>query len=162
MATVVQMISDDPETLARRYLQTAPAKILGCRGFGHAFPKPGDKRYRKLFFLEADPERGQRLNMICRDCGTTRFAVADPGVVISLPAERYHYDRPLGYSVPKGTGRIVTRRACANEAMRRFREELEHPTGGEEMPRFIPEDREAAGGTVPFRAAKSPRGRSAK
>jgi hypothetical protein len=144
MATVVQLVQDDPEAQAERWLHAVPAKYLACRGFGHAFPKPGDKRYRKLFFLERDAAGNSRLNMICRDCGTTRYVVREPGIVIQLPAERYNYDRPPGYSVPKGVGKLVTRRDCANEAMRRYYEELEHPTGGEEMPRFIPEDAVAA------------------
>lgn len=139
MATIVQFPQKPPEEVADDYLRSAPAKYLGCRGFGHAYPKPGDRRTKKLFVLTVDAEGNSCLAATCRDCGKIRFVDAEPGVVIQLPAKRYRYDDPPGYAA-KGAGRALTRRMCAEEAMRRYYEELQHPTGGEEMPRFFPED----------------------
>ena len=128
------------ERLAMEFLHTAPAAIVACHGFGHAFPKPTDKRTRKYFQLMKDSSGWSQLNMVCRDCGMIRYVIAEPGVVISLPAQKYGYLPPKGYKPPKGAGKYLPKRTYANEAMRRYYEEQKHPTGGELMPRF-----EAAG-----------------
>lgn len=136
MGTVIRIIQPTGEELAQEWIDKVNAKYLACRGYGHAFPKPTDKRSRKHFKLTRDTQ-GSILEMTCRDCGAIRYVTAEPGAIIQLPAKHYKYILPDGYKVPKGAGKHISRNRCANEAMRRYYEELEHQTGGEEMPRFI-------------------------
>ena len=131
MATIVQFPSKDPEQEATDFLYNMPAKYAACHGFGHAFPKPGKKS--KGFKLIREADGWQQLRMTCRDCGMVRSITAAPGEVIELPAKRYTYDGPAGYYAPKGTGPYLSRRRYANETTRRWREEIAHPTGGEDM-----------------------------
>lgn len=126
---------------AEDWLHTAPAKVVACHGFGHAFPKPGSRRG---FDLNVEADGWQRLDMKCRDCGVVRYIEAPPGAVIELPAERYRYDytQVTGggrYGSPKGTGKLLPRRRYAQEATRRWREEMAHPTGGEDFPEGMAE-----------------------
>jgi len=123
------------ERKADEFLHNAPAKVIACHGFGHAFPKPGSRRG---FDLNVESDGWQRLDMKCRDCGVVRYIEAPPGVVIELPAERYRYDYTQctggKYGSPRGTGKLLPRRRFAQEATRRWREELKRPTGGEDFP----------------------------
>lgn len=123
------------ERKADEWLHSAPAKVVACHGFGHAFPKPGSRRG---FDLSVETDGWQRLDMKCRDCGVVRYIEAPPGAVIELPAERYRYDYSQcsagPYGSPKGTGKLLSRRTYAKEATRRWREEQQRPTGGEDFP----------------------------
>jgi hypothetical protein len=134
MATVTQISRKTPEELAEEYRYSAPLKYLGCRGFGHSWPKPGDRRNKRNFIMTTGAGGWSLLEMRCRDCGMTRSVTAEPGEVIQLPARRYSYTRPPGYALPKGAGKFFTRNDAANEAMRRYYEEQQHQTGGEEVP----------------------------
>ena len=123
------------ERKAEEWLHSAPAKVVACHGFGHAFPKPGSRRG---FDLTVESDGWQELRMRCRDCGVVRYIEAPPGAVIELPAERYRYDYSEAnggnYLSPKGTGKYLKRRVYAQESTRRWREEINHPTGGEDFP----------------------------
>ena len=140
MATVVRLVQDKtPEQLAEEYLAGAPLRYLACRGFGHAWPKPNDRRTRSKFVMTRDEQGWSFLQMTCRDCGMIRFVTAEPGVVIQLPARRYGYIRPQGYALPRGAGKAFSRNMAANETMRRYYEEQQYPTGGEEVPEKVGE-----------------------
>jgi hypothetical protein len=140
MSTKIVKMDDykTPEQKAEEWLYNVPAKFLACIGFGHAFPKlrPNGRRPVKGITLRRFSDGSRELEMMCRDCGTTRTIVTEPGEAFIFPQKRYIYDRPKGYSRPKGTFELLPRSVCASECARRWEEEETHPTGGELIPRF--------------------------
>jgi hypothetical protein len=135
MATIVQFPQKPLEEQAEEFLINMPARFAACHGFGHNFPKPmGGRKGKKIkgLTLRRYPE-GQELEAICQDCGMVRIKVAAPGEVFEWPTTRYIYLPPKGYAAPKGTGKFLSKAMYANESYRRYEEEQENPTGGEDM-----------------------------
>lgn len=142
MATIIKLHEKSPEEKAEEWISSVPDKFLGCIAFGHAFPKlkSGYKgKVIKGITLRRFSDGSRELEMICRDCGTVRTIVAEPGAVIEFPTKRYIYGRPKGYSRPKGTFKLLPKRACANECARRWEEEQTVTTDVEKLARaFTP------------------------
>lgn len=138
MANVVSINTNKSlEQQAEDWLHTVDVKYAACLAFGHAFPKLrpyGNKRAPKGIILRRYPDGTRELEFACRDCGTTRTIVTEPGASIRFPQQRYIYDRPKGYSRPKGTYELLPKRVIADECARRWEEEQAMPTGGEEFP----------------------------
>lgn len=133
MGSITQIHGKAPEQLADEYLAGLAAKFAACKGFGHRFPRPGDKRngLKRAPLLGGGTEYSAK----CPDCGTIRYRTRAQNSRYS-EGSGYRYDYPDGYLAPAGTGDILTRGRYQDDSFDRWEEELEHPTGGEDMPRF--------------------------
>lgn len=128
------------EQEAEEWLHNTDARYLACIAFGHAFPKikpqgkGRGKKGIKGLTLRRFRDGSRELEFLCPDCGTTRTIVTEPGAAIRFPQHRYIYDRPPGYSRPKGTYELLPKHVVADECARRWEEEQEIPTDGELLP----------------------------
>lgn len=142
MATVVVGVDagKSPEQLAEEFLHNMPARFAACHGFGHNFPKPrGGMKGRKIKGLTLRKYSDcQELEFVCADCGMIRVKVSDPAAQFVWSPAKYRYYPPKGYGAPRGTGKFLRKAQYADESYRRYEEEQENPTGGEDMPRQLP------------------------
>jgi hypothetical protein len=126
MALHLRVVEDpvDKEQAAVEWLHQAKDSVLACRGQGHHWPKLKPNRGRPIRGLKHYVRDGQvEITMTCLDgCGKERQVITPPSGMIDMPA-RYRYNKPEGYSPPKGVQ--VTGRMAFQESNRRWIEDLQ-------------------------------------
>jgi|SRR5215831_15417621 len=114
-------IQSDEERDFDLYLRSEDDAVLGCRAFGHRWPRfrPGAK------YLEIQPQKDGVVEIVstCSECGKKRRRVTAPGGALTFPSHYSYTKSPKSVGKPKGLP-VLYPSAAMIEIWRRYTEAM--------------------------------------